>query len=174
MTKPRVGVSSCLLGEDVRYDGGHKRDPHVVELLADAFEWVPVCPEVEVGMGTPREPVNLVFDAERVRMIGVESGEDWTERMTRYASSRAAELAALEIDGCILKARSPSCGIAGVELHAADAAVTREGVGLFAAALSAHLRGLPLIDEDNLADPARREEFVSRVRDYRAGRPMDS
>ena len=172
-TKPRVGVSSCLLGEEVRYDGGHKKNLRIVEQLGDLFEWVPVCPEVEVGMETPREPVNLHVDGEQVRMIGAESGEDWTERMAAYATSRAEQLAALEIDGYILKARSPSCGLAGVEIHAADGTTVHRGVGLFASALGSRLLDLPMIDEDGLADPALRDEFISRVRDYTATRSRD-
>lgn len=81
--KPRVGISSCLLGERVRYDGGHQRQAALIRALSRQVEWVPVCPEVEVGMGVPREPVRLVGDARRPRMIGEASGRDWTRRMAR-------------------------------------------------------------------------------------------
>ena len=106
----RVGVSACLLGEPVRYDGGHKRSAVLVELLGSRFRWVPVCPEMEIGLGTPREPVRLVGDLHGPRMLGVSTARDLTRPMTEYAQRRARELAALDIAGYVLKSASPSCG----------------------------------------------------------------
>jgi len=172
--KPRVGISRCLLGEDVRYDGTNKLNKAVVE-LTPLVEWVPVCPEVEVGMGVPREPIELVRHADGVRsaaefarLKGVQSKEDWTERMDRWAGSRLADLAAVGISGFVLKARSPSCGPRGVLVHDDRGNATSTGRGLFAEALSAAMPGLPMIDEEGLDDPEARERFVQKVRAFAA------
>jgi uncharacterized protein YbbK (DUF523 family) len=170
--KPRVGISRCLLGDDVRYDGTNKRSAAVVE-LSTHVEWVPICPEVEVGMGVPREPIQLVAAAggvrsagEHVRLRGVHSREDWTERMHDWARERAAALAAQRIAGFVLKARSPSCGPAGVLVHRGGAEATPAGRGLFAEALATAIPDLPLIDEEVLEDPREREQFIRRVREF--------
>jgi len=167
--KPRVGISRCLLGDDVRYDGTNKRS-RAVMALGDEVEWVSVCPEVEVGMGVPREPIQLVSHAdrirsadERLRLQGVQSGEDWTVRMRYWARDRAAQLSAEGVSGFVLKARSPSCGPAGVLVHHADRDATPTGRGLFAEALAAAMPGLPMIDEEALEDPRVRREFIRRV-----------
>jgi uncharacterized protein YbbK (DUF523 family) len=174
--KPRVGISRCLLGDDVRYDGTNKRSRAVMALGEDV-DWVPVCPEVEVGMGVPREPIQLVANAdgirsadERVRLRGVQSGEDWTVRMRYWARDRAEALSAEGISGFVLKARSPSCGPAGVLVHRADRDATPTGRGLFAEALAAAMPGLPLIDEEALADPIARRAFIQRVRAFGTAR----
>jgi uncharacterized protein YbbK (DUF523 family) len=171
--KPRVGISRCLLGEDVRYDGSNKRSA-VVLALGSEVEWVPVCPEVEVGMGVPREPIRLVAaptgipsGGERVLLLGVESGADWTERMRAWAATRVAELAGEHLSGFVLKARSPSCGpdaVLVVHQTIPAMASTSTGRGLFAEALAEALPDLPLIDEESLQDPHAREEFMRRVR----------
>jgi len=170
--KPRVGISRCLLGDDVRYDGTNKRSA-AVGVLAEQVEWVPVCPEVEVGMGVPREPIRLVAHPDGVRsatghvnLTGVTTGEDWTGRMDRWASERVAELTALPISGFVLKARSPSCGPAGVLVHHDNRDATPTGRGLFAAALATAIPGLPMVDEEALEDPRARERFIQRVRDF--------
>lgn len=172
--KLRVGISRCLLGEDVRYDGTNKLNASVAE-LAPLVEWVPVCPEVEVGMGVPREPIQLVRNtagvrsgAESVRLKGVESEEDWTVRMDRWASARVTDLAALGISGFVLKARSPSCGPAGVLVHGDKGGSTPTGRGLFAEALAAAMPGLPMIDEEALEDWQMRERFLQTVRTFAA------
>jgi uncharacterized protein YbbK (DUF523 family) len=170
--KPRVGISRCLLGDEVRYDGTHKRSTSVIALGPDV-EWIPVCPEVEVGMGVPREAIQLVARGdgtrsagERVSLTGVESSDDWTERMDRWARQRVAELTALGISGFVLKARSPSCGPDGVLVHHADRDPTATGRGLFAEALASAMPGLPIADEDSLADAVTRASFLLRVRDH--------
>ena len=174
--KPRVGISRCLIGDDVRYDGTNKRNAAVVE-LTPLVEWVPVCPEVEVGMGVPREPIQLVrgpagvrSGAESVRLKGVQSKEDWTDRMDRWAGDRVADLAASGISGFVLKARSPSCGPAGVPVHDDRGDRTSTGRGLFAEALAAAMPGLPTIDEEALEDPQTRERFLQTVRAFAATR----
>jgi uncharacterized protein YbbK (DUF523 family) len=167
----RIGVSACLLGREVRYDGRHKRDALLLEELAPLVTFVPVCPELEVGMGVPREPVRLVRGpGGGTRMLGNESGEDWTARMSALAAGRVDELAAEGLAGFVLKARSPSCGLAGVELHAAisDAGdpPARDGVGLFARALLERLPGLPVEEDERLHDPRVRASFLARAAAY--------
>ena len=168
--RPRVGISRCLAGDAVRYDGGHKRADGILESLGPMVEWVIVCPEVEAGMGTPREPIELVPRVDGVRSgatlaraIGVSSGQDWTELLAGYAQQRAAALKELGLAGFVLKARSPSCG----PVYRNDSAPFREigGMrGLFAQALLDAMPGLVIADEDELADPVRREEFLRSVR----------
>jgi uncharacterized protein YbbK (DUF523 family) len=161
-TTPRVGISSCLLGQPVRYNGRHKHDASLTQALGPFVEWVPVCPEVEVGMGVPREPIRLVGSVERPRLVGEQSGRDWTEPMTRYAEARVRQLLAMRLDGCILKAHSPSCGPAGVPVETGSGPA-RAGRGLFAATLLRLAPTLPVEDEARLGDPAARERFIGRV-----------
>jgi len=163
---PRVGISQCLLGDEVRYDGGHKRDENVLGFLDEYFSWVPVCPEVEVGMGNPREPVQLVNAAGGVRLVGLRSQKDWTDELRTYSSSRADRLAAEGLSGFIFKKDSPSCGMVGVELWNAGGLPTRNGVGLFAEAMMRRLPGLPVEDEEHLGDPGVRKAFIQQVYQY--------
>jgi uncharacterized protein YbbK (DUF523 family) len=169
LSRPRIGISRCLLGDEVRYDGGHKRDALILDILGSQVEWVPVCPEVEVGMGTPREPIQLVASRdgvasgdERVRLVGVQSDEDWTARMHAWAAERVREIADLDLSGYILKKDSPSCGMEAVPVRRADR-ITRTGRGLFAQALMNALPDLPVEDEARLHDAAIRERFLKRV-----------
>ncbi|HZA13326.1 MAG TPA: DUF523 domain-containing protein, partial [Myxococcaceae bacterium] len=116
--RPRVGISACLLGHAVRWDGAHKRDGWLVDVLGPRVEWVPVCPEMEVGLGVPREPIRLVGDPRAPRLIS-ESGNDLTERMQSWVRRRTGELAALALAGYVLKSNSPSCGARRVRVHRA-------------------------------------------------------
>ncbi|HLU65548.1 MAG TPA: DUF523 domain-containing protein [Kofleriaceae bacterium] len=156
--RPRVGISSCLLGQEVRWDGRHRRSEAVLA-LARQVEWVPVCPEVEVGMGVPREPVRLVGPRERPRMIA-RSGADWTDRMEAWAEARLDALG--DLDGYVLKAGSPSCGLAGVPI--AGEAGGAPGAGLFCAALRRRHPALPVAEETSLADEHQRERFLAEAR----------
>jgi uncharacterized protein YbbK (DUF523 family) len=149
MAIPRVGVSACLLGEEVRYDGGHKRSATLVDLVGPQVELVPVCPEVEVGMGTPREPLQLVRNARGVRMLTVRTGIDYTDRMNEWARARVRGLERAGIDGYVLKSGSPSCGL--------------DVPGLFSTVLLGSMPALPVIDEKRLEDPVARAEFLDRV-----------
>lgn len=164
--RPRVGISQCLLGEEVRYDGGHKRDRFITDVLAGCFDWVPVCPEMEVGMGTPREPVRLQRGPDGPRMVGVESGEDWTGRMRAYSRRRCDELAPAGLRGFILKSASPSCGMEEVELHDRHDGSSRDGVGLFARQLMDRFPDLPVEEEGSLDDLRLRDSFICRVYTY--------
>ncbi len=161
----RLGVSACLLGEEVRYDGGHKRERFLVEELGPWVEWVSVCPEVELGMGIPRPSVRLVASRGGERMLCPETGEDFTARMRAHARERVRELGKLGLDGYVLKSRSPSCGLARVKVHRsiAGGVERRDGVGLFARELKRAWPELPIEDEARLADPARRENFFERL-----------
>lgn len=179
MTAPplRIGISSCLLGQKVRFDGGHKRDAFLVDTFGRYVEWVPVCPEVEVGMGTPREAVRLE-KAESgpfpILMIAPKSGTEWTARMTAFASRRVDELAALDLSGYVLKSNSPSCGLERVRIYGEGAMPMRAGRGLFAEALASRFPTLPLEEEGRLCDPRLRENFVERVFAYRRLRELFS
>ena len=168
--RPRVGISSCLLGERVRYDGGHKLDTVLIETLGRYVEWVPVCPEVEVGLGTPREPMRLVGDLDAPRLVTINTGVDHTEAMNRFARKRVRELEALNLSGFVFKSASPSCGITGVALINAQGKETHDGVGLFARAFMAHFPEMPVEEEGRLHDPQVLKDFLERVFDYRKTR----
>jgi len=163
---PRIGISSCLLGAEVRWDGGHKRDHTLIETLAPFVEWVAVCPELELGMGVPREPVHLEQAADGVRMLGNQSGKNWTQPMRAFSARRLSELALLELSGYVLKRDSPSCGVNGVELLVRGDPL-RAGRGLFAAALVERFPSLPIAEEHQLHDPVVRERWLERVAAYR-------
>ena len=176
MRRPRVGISRCLLGDAVRYDGTHRLDENVITWLGPHVEWVPVCPEVEIGMGTPREPIQLVRSRDGVgsqdagvRLVGVESGTDWTDRMHAWAAARAEELSALDLSGYVFKARSPSCGVGDVAIRDGEADV--RGRGLFAEAVMSALPDLPVADEVSLADAEVRASFLQRVCRHQVDRP---
>jgi uncharacterized protein YbbK (DUF523 family) len=157
ITKMRVGISRCLLGDAVRYDGGHKRQATLLETLGPHVEWISACPEVELGMGTPREPIELVATNDGIRMLGVTSGRDWTMPMRSFAAARAAALAALGLDGYVFKARSPSCNIHGLR-------------GLFADAVLSAMPDLPVADEDDLRDADACARFLEHLRTHAAQR----
>lgn len=163
LMKIRVGVSSCLLGERVRWNGDHKQDRYVTDMLGTCFEWVPICPEVEIGMGIPRETVQLQGDPHSPRMVGTSSGKDWTVRMNRYSQKKARELAKLDLCGYMFKSRSPSCGITRIKVYNDTGRATRNGRGLFAGAVMDRLSLIPIEDEGRLRDARIRENFITRV-----------
>ncbi len=166
----RVGISQCLLGDNVRYDGGHKLDSVLIETLGCYVEWVPMCPEVEVGLGTPREPMRLVGDPDAPRLVTITTGVDHTGAMHRFAQKQVRELAALNLSGFVFKSASPSCGIRGVSLLNAQGVETLDGVGLFARAFMAHFPLIPVEEEGRLHDPEAVKDFLVRVRAYRRSR----
>jgi len=161
----RIGISSCLLGQQVRYDGGHKYDPSLEDMFGQAVEWVPICPEVEAGFGTPREPMRLERVERDVRLIAVTTRRDLTDALDALATWRVAAIAGDDLSGYILKSDSPSCGLEGVKVYERDA-FERTGRGRFAAALVARYPDLPVEDEARLADPRLRQAFVERVIAY--------
>jgi uncharacterized protein YbgA (DUF1722 family)/uncharacterized protein YbbK (DUF523 family) len=174
--KLRVGVSSCLLGQEVRWDGGHKRDRFLADALAPYVEWVPVCPEIEIGLGVPRPPIRLEGEVGAPRLVAPSSRADHTERMVRFAQARVAALSRLNLAGYVLKKDSPSCGMERVPVHARGG-FRRQGVGLFARALMDALPALPVEEEGRLADARLRENFIERLfarqrwLEFRAARP---
>jgi uncharacterized protein YbgA (DUF1722 family)/uncharacterized protein YbbK (DUF523 family) len=163
----RIGVSQCLLGENVRFDGGHKRDPFITDFLGRFVEYVPVCPEAEVGMGIPREPIRLVRREDDVRLVTVKTGIDHTDAMRTYAEKKASALAKLDLSGYVLKKDSPSCGLERVKVYDAHLSPTKTGRGTFATVLCERLPFLPIEEEGRLNDPRLRENFVERVFAYR-------
>jgi uncharacterized protein YbgA (DUF1722 family)/uncharacterized protein YbbK (DUF523 family) len=163
ISRIRVGISTCLLGENVRFDGGHKHDPFLTETLGHFFEWVPVCPEVEIGLGTPRESLRLIGTPESPRLVAPRSGKDHTETMQRYTAGRVEKLAASGIHGYVLKKDSPSCGMLRVRVYGDSGMAVRTGRGLFADALLRRFPLLPVEEEGRLHDPALRENFIERV-----------
>jgi uncharacterized protein YbbK (DUF523 family) len=168
---PRVGISSCLLGREVRFDGGHKRDAFLVDTLGPLVEWVPVCPEVELGLGTPREPLHLVRRGDAVRMVNVTSGRDITDRMRAFARARVEALVNERLAGYVLKTGSPSCGMERIRIDAEPGMAENDGRGLFAEALIDRFPQLPVEDEGRLSDPRLRENFVERIFAYANTRP---
>jgi uncharacterized protein YbgA (DUF1722 family)/uncharacterized protein YbbK (DUF523 family) len=161
--KIRLGVSACLLGQEVRYDGGHKRDRFLIDTLGRFVEWVPVCPEVEIGLGIPRDRIRLVGDAAAPRLIVEKTGEDLTARMERYARARTRELESLDLHGYVLKRGSPSCGLFRVRVYDEEGVVRGNGTGAYARVLTKRFPQLPVEEEGRLGDPALRENFIERV-----------
>ncbi len=168
----RIGVSACLLGRAVRYDGGHKRDAFLVETFGRYVEWVPVCPEVELGLGVPRPMLRLARQGDDVRLVMPKTGADYTAAMRSYASKRVAQLAHADVCGFVLKKDSPSCGMERVKVYGLCSMPSKSGRGLFADAVMRRFPNLPLEDEGRLSDPALRENFVERVFAYRRLRSL--
>jgi uncharacterized protein YbgA (DUF1722 family)/uncharacterized protein YbbK (DUF523 family) len=166
--KPRIGVSACLLGQEVRYDGGHKRDRYLTDTLGEYFEWVAVCPEVELGLGTPRETIRLVQIGDEVRLRTTRTDVDLTDQMRRFAERRVKQVEKEDLSGYILKKGSPSCGMQRVKVHQQKGPARRRGRGLFAAALREAMPLLPVEDEGRLCDSRLRENWVERVFAYDA------
>ena len=168
----RIGVSSCLLGQKVRFDAGHKRDAFLVDTFGQFVEWVPVCPEAEIGMGIPREPIRLQRVGTSIRLLGVKSATDHTDNMAKWSAKRVEGLARADLDGYILKKDSPSCGMERVKVYDTGGAPARTGRGLFAEALIARLPLLPVEEEGRLSDPRLRDNFIERVFAYRRCRDL--
>lgn len=162
----RIGVSRCLLGDEVRYDGGHKRDSFVVDVLGRFVEWVPVCPEIEAGMETPREAIHLVGDPRAPLVMTIRSGQDMTPMMTTFSARRVRELTAMDLSGYIFKKGSPSCGIERVRVFNAHGMPKRDGIGVFARAFMESFPLIPVEEEGRLCDPVLRENFIERLFSY--------
>ena len=176
MSEILIGVSACLLGEQVRYDGGHKRNAFLLQALAPHVRFVPVCPEVGIGLGVPRESIRLVRRGDRVRLVGL-TGADHTDAMRRWADTVTGELRERDLSGFVLKKGSPSCGLERVRVWDEDhQRPSRPARGVFAQALIDAMPGLAIEEEGRLNDPGLREHFVdrvfghARVRDFFAGR----
>jgi uncharacterized protein YbbK (DUF523 family) len=163
IAKLKIAISSCLLGNNVRYDGGHKLDRYLRDTLGRFVEWVPVCPEAEAGLTVPREPMRLVTDNNRMRLITIATKQDRTDAVVRWIENKLHCLKQEHIRGFILKARSPSCGIHDAELFSAKDATIGASAGLFAKAVMDRFPALPVEDEERLRDPAIRQMFLDRI-----------
>lgn len=170
--KIRMGVSACLLGEKVRYDGGHQWDRYITDTLGQYFEFVPVCPEVEIGLPVPREALRLVGEAQRPRLVTSRSGQDLTERMESWAQQRVVELEREGLCGFIFKGRSPSSGMARVKLYEPSGIPSQKGIGLFARAFMQHFPLLPVEEDGRLHDPKLRENFIECVFTFQRWRDL--
>jgi uncharacterized protein YbgA (DUF1722 family)/uncharacterized protein YbbK (DUF523 family) len=168
----KLGVSRCLLGDKVRYDGGHKLDRFIVNTLGQYVTFVPVCPEVECGLGTPREAMRLVGSPESPRLVTRKSGVDHTERMREWAAARVSELEEEDLCGFIFKSGSPSSGMERVKVYTDKGMPHKKGVGLFAAAFMAHFPLLPVEDDGRLNDPKLREHFIELIFVFRRLREL--
>ncbi|MGQ9600356.1 MAG: YbgA family protein [Anaerolineae bacterium] len=162
----RLGISTCLLGERVRYDGGHKLDQFLVHTLGRFVTWVPVCPEVEIGLPIPRESMRLVGDPESPRLIAPKSGIDYTDRMKAWAQERLEQLAAMDLCGFVFKKDSPSSGLFRVRVYDEHGMARRTGTGIFPREVMNRFPLLPLEEEGRLNDMALRENFIERVFAY--------
>jgi uncharacterized protein YbgA (DUF1722 family)/uncharacterized protein YbbK (DUF523 family) len=166
-TPLRLGISRCLLGDEVRFDGGHKRDNFLTDVLGRYVEWVPVCPEVEAGLGTPREAMRLIGDPQRPRLVTIRSGRDHTPALLRLRDDRIDQLKTLNLSGYVFKKDSPSCGMERVRVYYEHGMPSRNGVGIFARAFREQFPLIPVEEEGRLCDPALRENFIERVFCYR-------
>jgi uncharacterized protein YbgA (DUF1722 family)/uncharacterized protein YbbK (DUF523 family) len=162
-TKIRLGISTCLLGQQVRYDGGHKWDRFITETLGKYVEFVPVCPEVECGLGIPREAMRLTGDPGQPRLVTNRTGIDHTERMLTWAKKRVGELEQEDLCGFIFKSDSPSSGMERVKVYTDQGMPNKKGVGLFARAFMEHFPLLPVEEEGRLHDPKLRENFIESI-----------
>ncbi len=174
MTTPpiRLGISRCLLGDEVRYDGGHKRDRFLTDVLGRYVEWVPVCPEVEAGLGTPREAMRLVGDPKKPRLITIKTERDMTTPLVVFTGRKLDELGDRDLSGFVFKKDSPSCGIERVRIINQHGMPSRNGVGLFAQAFTERFPLVPTEDEGRLCDAAIRDNFIERVFCYHRWRAL--
>jgi len=159
----RIGLSTCLLGENVRFDGGHKRDRFVTDTLGQFLEFVPVCPEMECGLGVPRESMRLVGKPESPRLVTNRTKIDHTERMITWARKRVQELEKEDLCGFIFKSRSPSSGMERVRVYNEKGIPEKKGVGMFARIFMAHFPLLPVEEDGRLHDIRLRENFIERI-----------
>lgn len=167
MEKIRMGISTCLLGENVRYDGGHQHDRYLTDTLGKYFEYTPVCPEVEYGLPIPREALRLVGKPESARLITIKSGVDHTDGMLRWAQGKLKELAREDLCGFVFKSKSPSSGMRAVKVYGPSGMPVHQGVGIFAGAFMKHFPLLPVEEDGRLHDPLLRENFIERVFVYK-------
>ena len=175
MDKPiKLGVSTCLLGKNVRYDGGHKLDRFLTDTLGQYVEYIPVCPEVECGLGIPRESLRLVGDPNAPRLVTTHTNKDHTERMTKWAETRVRELEKEDLYGFIFKSRSPSSGMERVKVYSEKGMPCHKGVGMFARIFMLHFPLIPVEEDGRLHDPKLRENFIERIFTLKRWREMIS
>jgi uncharacterized protein YbbK (DUF523 family) len=163
MEKFKVGISSCLLGEKVRYDGGHKLDSYLKDTLSKYVEYIPVCPEVECGLGVPRKSMRLEGNPDSPKLIVTETREDMTKRMVIWSKKRVIQLEKDDICGFIFKSNSPSCGMEPVNIYNEKSMPIKTGTGIFAGIFMKYFPLLPLENEEHLHDPGLREKFIVKL-----------
>jgi len=166
MEKIKIGTSACLLGEKVRYDGGHTLDRYITETLGRYFEWVPVCPEVEYGLPVPREAMHLTGKPASPRLVTVRTGIDHTDGMTKWAADKLCRLEKEALCGFIFKSKSPSSGIGGIKVYSSSG-ITNKGTGIFGGAFMHYFPLVPAIDDGRLHNPSLRENFIEQVLIYK-------
>lgn len=163
MEKIRLGISSCLLGNPVRYDGGHKLDRYLRDIMGPFVEWVAVCPEVECGLPVPREAMRLLGDSQSPRLVTSKTGKDHTLRMKKWITKRLKELEKEELCGFVFKSRSPSSGIRGIKVYTESGHPGGRDSGLFAKAFMERFPLLPVEDDGRLQNAGLRENFIERI-----------
>jgi len=163
MEKIKLGISACLLGENVRYDGGHKLDRFLTDTLGQYVEYVPVCPEVECGLSVPRESMHLAGDPDSPRLVTIRTKQDMTDRMIQWARKRISELEKEDLCGFIFKSDSPSSGMERIKVYNEKGMPVKKGVGIFAGIFMDHFTLLPVEEEGRLHDPKLRDNFIERI-----------
>lgn len=172
--KIKLGVSACLLGQKVRFDGGHQLDRFITETLGRYVDFVPVCPEVECGLPVPREAMRLVGDPENPRLVTIRTRIDHTDRMLAWARQRVKELEKEDLHGFIFKSDSPSSGMERVKVYDAKGNPQKKGVGIFARVFMTHFPLLPVEEDGRLHDPKLRENFIEAIFTYKRWRDVVS
>lgn len=164
MERIKIGISSCLLGEKVRYNGEHKLNPVLKDAPAKYnIEYITICPEAQCGLGVPRKPMHLEGNSDSPHLVITDTGEDLTDRMATWAQNRIIQLEKENIRGFIFKSNSPSCGIKTVNVFNRNSLPSKTGTGIFAAMVTKHFPLLPTEDEENLQNPALLENFIERI-----------
>jgi uncharacterized protein YbgA (DUF1722 family)/uncharacterized protein YbbK (DUF523 family) len=166
MEKIKIGISACLLGEKVRYDGGHTLDRYITETFGQYFEWVPVCPEVEYGLPVPREAMHLTGEPASPRLVTVRTGIDHTDGMKKWAADKLSRLEKEDLCGFLFKSKSPSSGIGGIKV-CSSSGITNKGTGIFGGAFMHYFPLIPAIDDGRLHNPDLRENFMEQVLTYK-------
>ncbi len=168
----KLGVSTCLLGENVRYDGGHQLDRFITDTLGRYVTFVPVCPEVECGMSIPREALRLVGEVENPRLVTRQTGVDYTDQMVNWAQKRVRDLEKEDLCGFIFKSKSPSSGMERVKVFKESGMPVKQGVGIFARTFMGHFPLLPVEEDGRLHDPKLRETFIETIFVYKRLREL--
>jgi len=168
----KLGISSCLLGNNVRYDGSHSRDRFLTDTLSHYVEYLPVCPEVECGLGTPREFMHLVGSLDAPRLVTGTTGKDYTDQMISWARKRVVELEQEKLCGFIFKKNSPSSGMERVKVYAGKGAPVKKGIGMFARVFMEYFPLLPVEEEGRLYDVNIRENFIERIFTFKRWREL--
>jgi len=167
MQKIKVGISACLLGEKVRYDGGHKLDKYISDTLGNYFEWFPLCPEVEYGLPVPRESMHLVGDPASPRIVTIRTGVDHTDGMKKWAADKLRQLDKEDLCGFIFKSKSPSSGLGGIKVFTSSGMSSNRATGIFGGAFMSYFPLIPVIDDGRLHNQNLRENFIEQVLVYK-------